>query len=367
MNKLYIASGENPTQMTIDLLNAMKPMKNKSKDICIGIKPNLVCASPADEGATTHPEIIEGIILYLHGEGFTNLKIMEGSWVGDSTRRAFKICGYEALAKKHGVPLIDLKDDTFVTRSYKGLDIKICSSVFDVDYLINVPLIKGHCQTNITCALKNLKGLIPDSEKRRFHTLGLHKPIAYLNALIRQDLIIADAICPDPYFEEGGRPKKLNRIVAGTDPVLMDSYAAKVLGYQIGDIQYITLAQKEGVGRLIDPETELIHVCSGNPIAADDSQIRQESKKYLKIIDEADACSACFSNLASALEKLSKEGLTETFADQICIGQAYRGYKGVLGVGDCTECFEKHLPGCPPDADSIVAFLRRIGKGSPQE
>lgn len=364
MNRLYIANGENPMKMTIDLLHAMKPMKNRSRDISIGIKPNLVCASPANEGATTHPEIIEGIILYLREAGYSNLKIMEGSWVGDSTKRAFKTCGYEALYKKYGVPLIDLKEDTSVTRSYKGLEMKICSTVFDVDFLINVPLIKGHCQTNITCALKNLKGLIPDSEKRRFHTLGLHKPIAYLNALIHQDLIIADAICPDPYFEEGGRPKQLNRIVAGDDPVLMDSYAAKVLGYQTGDIKYILLSQKEGIGRPMDQETEFVHIYSDAPNAADTLQIQQKSKKYLKVIDEADACSACYSNLASALEKLSRDGLTETFADQICIGQAYRGYKGILGVGDCTKCFKKHLPGCPPDINRIVDFLREVGNGN---
>ncbi|NLO39806.1 MAG: DUF362 domain-containing protein [Ruminiclostridium sp.] len=361
MNRLYIANGENPVKMTIDLLNVMKPMENRSKDISIGIKPNLVCASPADEGATTHPEIIEGIIVYLQELGYTNLRIIEGSWIGDSTKRAFKICGYEALSEKYGVPLYDLKDDTSVTRSYKGVDINICSIALDVDVLINVPLIKGHCQTNITCALKNLKGLIPDSEKRRFHTLGLHKPIAYLNALIHQHLIIADGICPDPYFEEGGRPKKLNRIVACYDPVLMDSYAAQVLGYQISEIKYIQLAQKEGVGSPMDKETEHIYIYEDKPETI--SGIQQKNKKYLKIVDEADACSACFSNLASALEKLSEEGLTETFADQICIGQAYRGYKGVLGVGDCTECFKKHLPGCPPDIHSIVEFLKTIGGG----
>ena len=33
-----------------------------------------------------------------------------------------------------------------------------------VDFLINVPVMKGHCQTKITCALKNMKGLIPNSE-----------------------------------------------------------------------------------------------------------------------------------------------------------------------------------------------------------
>ena len=31
----------------------------------------------------------------------------------------------------------------------------MCSS--DLDFMINVPVMKGHCQTKITCALKNMK------------------------------------------------------------------------------------------------------------------------------------------------------------------------------------------------------------------
>lgn len=362
MNKLYIAKGDDPFKMTLDLLNRIKPLDGKKKDLAIGIKPNLVCASPAEEGATTHPEIVEGIIKYLLDNGFNNIKIIEGSWVGDSTKRAYKVCGYEDLSLRYNIPLIDLKDDAYAVKTCKDMSIKICKTVFDLDYLINVPLIKGHCQTKITCALKNLKGLIPDSEKRKFHTLGLHKPIAYLNAIIKQDLIIADGICPDPYFEEGGRPERLNRIVAGFDPVLIDSYAANVLGYKYNEIKYISLAQNEGVGNPIDNDTEIVNIYDNPSEQPDDTKIIQKEKKYIKIIDEADACSSCYSNLVSALEKLNERGITEKFADQICIGQAYRGYSGIIGVGNCTSCFEKFLRGCPPSVDDIIEFLSNIAE-----
>ena len=38
MNKLYIASGNEPLRMTIDLLNAINPLGTRSKEIAIGIK-----------------------------------------------------------------------------------------------------------------------------------------------------------------------------------------------------------------------------------------------------------------------------------------------------------------------------------------
>ncbi|HPK72359.1 MAG TPA: DUF362 domain-containing protein, partial [Vicinamibacterales bacterium] len=66
--------------------------------------------------------------------------------------------------------------------------VKICNRALDAGFLINMPVLKGHCQTRLTCALKNLKGCIPDTEKRRFHALGLHKPIAALAAALRPPL-----------------------------------------------------------------------------------------------------------------------------------------------------------------------------------
>ena len=57
-----------------------------ARDKKIGIKPNLVAPSEAFLGATTHPEIVAGIIEYLQEAGFKNIIMLEGSWVGDKTR-----------------------------------------------------------------------------------------------------------------------------------------------------------------------------------------------------------------------------------------------------------------------------------------
>ena len=55
-------------------------------------------------------------------------------------------------------------------------------------------LLKDHCQAAVTCALKNHKGVIPNSGKRRFYTLGLHKPTAHLNPIARTDFIPVDMV-----------------------------------------------------------------------------------------------------------------------------------------------------------------------------
>ena len=206
-NEILVIYGNKPAEMAIMLAEAAglaELIGNKQKRI--GLKPNLVNSRPAAEGSTTHPEIARGIIAYLKKKGFGNIVILEGSWTGGSTADAFSVCGYRALAKETGVELIDTKKDHCEITDCKGMKIEICRSALALDFIINLPVLKGHCQTRLTCALKNNKGIISDREKRRFHSLGLTKPIAHLNTAVRNDFIIVDGICGDLDFEEGGKP-----------------------------------------------------------------------------------------------------------------------------------------------------------------
>lgn len=93
----------------------------------IGIKPNLVAPVLAVEGGTTHPEVVEGLIRYLQANGFQDLTIMEGSWVGGKTEESFEVCGYNELAEKYQVKLIDAQKEPAVTMDCGGLELHICS------------------------------------------------------------------------------------------------------------------------------------------------------------------------------------------------------------------------------------------------
>jgi len=108
---IYVIYGDNPKSMVLDLLSKINPEKKILQHTSIGIKPNLVVARPSSSGATTSPELVEGIIEYLQSKGYKNICIMEGSWVGERTSRAFKICGYEDISRRYNVPLIDLQKD----------------------------------------------------------------------------------------------------------------------------------------------------------------------------------------------------------------------------------------------------------------
>lgn len=355
-NQIFIKTGTKYKKMTRELLeesNLAELIGDKNK--MVGIKPNLVSPSDPANGGTTHPEIVAGILEYLKENGFKNSMILEGSWVGDRTADAFEVCGYRQLCEDYDVEFYDTQKDKSYTKDCRGLELKICESVKKVDFLINVPVMKGHCQTKITCALKNMKGLIPNTEKRHFHSMGLHKPIAHLNAGIHQDFIVVDNICGDLDFEDGGNPVVMNRIWTAMDPVLVDAYVCQQLHYKVSDVPYVKLAGELGVGCSDITKADI------RVLGEDIQQNIPERRKVVEVADaveEVDSCSACYGYLIPALDMLKQEGLLEKLHEKICIGQGYRGKTGELGVGNCTRNFKHHAEGCPPTENQIYEFLK---------
>ena len=366
-NDIILIHGTNYKVMAkkvMEAANVAEDIGDKKKKIAL--KPNLVTAKAPSSGATTHSELLAGVIEYLQEHGFENITIMEGSWVGDRTEESFEVCGYRKLSEQYGVPLLDAQKDTHFTKDCDGLKLELCSCVKDIDFLINVPVLKGHCQTKITCALKNMKGLLPNTEKRHFHAMGLHRPIAHLAKGIRQDFIVVDHICGDLDFEDGGNPVVKNCIMVSRDPVLVDTYVCGLLHYGIEEVPYIQMAEQLGAG-----STDLAHARIGvlaeeGTYYLEGSAIWDEELPYADkvvavqdLVQEVESCSACYGYLLPALDRLRKEGLLEQLGEKICIGQGYRGKHGKLGVGNCTSGFDFCVKGCPPTETEIYEALKR--------
>lgn len=349
---IVINYGSNITDNTYESLKASDILTYLKPNFSVAIKPNLVNSNPASDGATTHPEVVEGIILFLREYGIKDICIMESSAIGVNTKRSYKNCGYEELEHKYGVPLIDLKHDRITSMSHSGYKLGLCNKALNTDFLINVPVLKSHCQTRMTCNLKNLKGCIPDDEKRRYHTLGLHKPIAALNALMKTSYCVVDGICGDLSFEEGGTPITSNRIIVGQNPVMVDSFCAELIGYQPDDIEYLKIARQIGVGDYFTPSTKLVELNIENK-PLNNAMGGRLAERYGRLIHDDSACSVCYSSLIYALYRLG--GNTR---DNLYIGQGFKGKDlDGIGIGNCTNGCRKYVPGCPPKATEIIKSL----------
>ena len=360
-NDILFIHGTDYKDMTLRILEAAD-LRSLIGDTgkSVALKPNLVTTTPPEEGATTHPEIVAGVIEYLQSHGFKDISVMESAWVGARTKDVFDICYLNRVCDQYGVPFYDLKKDTHKTYDAKGLDIAVCERAMKTDFMINLPVFKGHGQTRITCALKNNKGVIPDFEKRRFHTLGLTKPIAHLNTVCKNDFILVDNICGDLDFEEGGNPVVMNRILAFRDPVLCDAFVCENMGYAIDDVPYVRLAEQLGVGSADLACANRVYVNEPSDENLSEKNAYRPTGRVKKLAahtEQCDACSACYGALIRALSIMERHGTLRNLKETVCVGQGFQGKKGNLGIGKCTAGFEKSLPGCPPDAARIVEYL----------
>lgn len=352
MSKIYEIYGQDAHDMTMRLLEAAEAIRLVPSGGSVALKPNLVVAGSPEDGATTHAGVLSGCIEYFRAHGVTDISVIEGSWVGDETMRAMRTAGYDRVCRDYGVPFFDLKRDA--VRSVKTAvgSIDICRRALDAGLLVDLPVLKGHCQTAMTCALKNLKGCLPDREKRHFHSMGLQKPIAALGAALKPGLIVVDSICGDLDFEEGGTPVQTNRMYLGTDPVQIDAYGRDLMGLTAEEVPYIEMAEDYGAGCADWSPEDVVQLNAPSDAAVYPKPCGKVAG-LTKNVHEDQACSACYASLVRALYT-TRCGQNE----DIYIGQGWQGKTmDGLGIGRCCRGASECVMGCPPTAQDIARVL----------
>lgn len=357
---IYVAYGQDALELGRTLIKAAGATTFFRPGRSVAVKPNLVVAKPASSGATTHVGFAEAVFEAARDFGVTDLRIIEGSWVGADTKRAFAVAGYDELAKRFGAKLVDLRRDDFARVQFAGESALVCKSALDVDVLVNLPVLKAHCQTRVTCAVKNLKGCIPDSEKRRYHAEGLMHPISLLPGLVKTAFTLVDGICGDLTFEEGGTPIPMHRAFIGADPLRIDAYAVQLLGLSARDVPYLEMAERHGLGKAEPGEVKVVGDTQTAPVDVKGRDGFAFVRHLTKKVSEKGACSACYGSLVHALNQLDEE--RRAVNAPIAIGQGYQGQSGEgIGIGRCCSGFACSVPGCPPDARAIAEALRKLG------
>ena len=358
-SRIAVIYGHDAAKMTRALLEHDGTAERiGGRDASIVLKPNLVVPSDPSQGATTHTEIVEEIVSYLKENGFRGITIAEGAWVGASTEEAYRKLGYHRIRDRYGVKLLDTKKDRYRRLSPCSIPMEISETILDADFIIDIPVLKGHCQTKMTHAMKNLKGCISDRSKRDFHKEGLMKPIAALNMLIRPDLTIVDSICGDLDFEEGGTPVETDRMMLSEDPAALDMLGASLMGYSPKDIGYIQIAAGYS-GRSLNLEN--IDIIQLNNPATGNIRPRGTVSHLASYTAPDEACSACYAALIHAIKRLEEEGdIGKLGSRKVAVGQGWKGKKMELGSGLCCKGAEHAAIGCPPSASDILSMLEEL-------
>jgi len=216
------------------------------------IKPNYSLPRHHGTAVTTSPEVVSAVVELVMEAGGDPV-IGEGSVVGHYTTMAFRVTGAEEIGKRYGVPLVDLNGDEGVEVEIpngKALKkVRVAKTALECDAIINVPKIKTHHSTLVTCSLKNMKGVLPAREKHVTHLSGIHQAIVDVNKVVRPDLNIVDGVLSmegnGPSF---GKPVATDLIIAGFDPVAVDSTVCRAMGIDPKEVIHVWLAAEQGLG-----------------------------------------------------------------------------------------------------------------------
>jgi uncharacterized protein (DUF362 family) len=366
MGEVVILYGNQVERMVQQLIEKTDAIDRLRPDDTVMIKPNLVVSRENWIGIDTDPRVIEALVKSLKDRGIHRINIGDGSGMGYSATKAFEYCGYRDLSIRYGLNLVDLERDEFIKKPV-GMEgpfkeLEIARAVLECDFFINVPVMKAHNETLITCSLKNLKGTMPRSMKTKFHSVNLHKAIAQLNSILSPHLIIVDGLQGDLHSETGHDPVLMERIILGTNPVEVDSVVADTLGYSPRDIHHIAYSADAGLGTC---DLNEIKIRSLNRPSERKrfSPPAHYSKRFPCTISAEGACCTCMGNFIFALERLDEKGLlSERLSFLIGQNPKISIHKKALtiAVGQCAskqDGADLRIDECPPTAGGIYQCI----------
>jgi uncharacterized protein (DUF362 family) len=222
------------------------------------LKPNLSFASNTDCGATTSPDIVRAMAQLCLDAGASRIFVVDHT-IQDATLCVERSRIEEAIIDKK-VSLVTLQQE----RQYAEIEvpagkqlktIQVAKVMQDADVLINMPTAKSHSATGVSLSIKNLMGLIWD--RGHLHRMNLHDAIAELATVIKPDLTIVDATRALTSGGPGGPGKTvaLNTVIAGIDPVAVDSYTVSIVqwyrkSWTGSQVRYIRSASDLGLGEI---------------------------------------------------------------------------------------------------------------------
>jgi hypothetical protein len=239
--------------------------------------------------------------------------------------------------------------------------------VQQADVIISVPKLKTHDQTEMTCAIKNLKGLLTDRAKKAMHQQGLFEGVIDLLSAVKPQLAVVDAIiCQEGVGPVFGRAVEMNLILAGKDLVAVDTTCARLIGYEPHEILLTVNAAARRLGTMNMDQIDLV----GEPLSnvkrrfmrsVEDNPVEVEG---FQLIHDGATCTGCRNTVMSALiDMRNADQLMYLPGVTVITGGAPMpadvALENIVTVGLCMQenKSRRHVKGCPPNNALVVKAI----------
>ncbi len=209
---------------------------------------------------STPPWQLEGVLKALRNDSYKDVIAVENQTVVTHPWKGAYYNKWLPILNSHGVkfqPLTDVewvpyKPKTEMLAMYDIFGEILIPKIFVGSNIIHLPTLKTHGHTTTTGAMKDaFGGLIP---KYRHHAhKRIHKILVDLLAIQKEIHNGIFAVMDGCVCGNGAGPRTMepfigNVILASEDQVAIDAVAAKIMGFEPLEIDYIEMAHDRGLG-----------------------------------------------------------------------------------------------------------------------
>ena len=259
--EMVIAQGRDPREM---VRRALIELGGISRFIAQGdvvvIKPNMAWDRTPEQAANTNPDAVAEVVHQCTLAGAKQVIVTDVSC--HEARRCYQRSGIADAASAAGATIIFPESHKYKEIAIDG-DVLTEWAVFEpflyADKVINMPVAKHHSLTGVTLGMKNWFGAL-GGKRNQLHQ-NINESIVDLAALMRPTLTILDAY--RTLFRNGptggntADVKLNNTIIASTDPVAVDAYAAnKFFHLDVQRVKFVNLAHKRKLGNMFFDEVK---------------------------------------------------------------------------------------------------------------
>ncbi len=200
-------------------------------------------------GSITSPWVVEGVIMTIR-DWVGPISLVEADQVLESIESAYQKSGMPELVRRYGISWVNMSHMPTISVPVEGgvaftrLELP---KILVESQVITIPVMKTHAKTTITGSLKNQWGCI--SKLRHNYHLVLSDALADINATVKPVLSVMDAtVGLEGNGPKTGKPRIVNRVIASSDLVALDSVQASLMGFDPSRIGHLNSCAARGIG-----------------------------------------------------------------------------------------------------------------------
>ncbi|MBA4311314.1 MAG: iron-sulfur cluster-binding protein [Chlorobiaceae bacterium] len=255
-----------PQTVLDDIVHLMEMADVKSalsKNAATILKDNISWHFPFP-GANTTPWQLEGTIKGLKANGYNEQVCVQNKTVVTNAFKGEDLNHYVPIFKKYEIPVLyNFKNEDMnwirysPKKSMQVLNKIYPEGIYIPDYffgknIVHLPTVKCHIYTTTTGAMKNAFGGLLNTKRHYTHS-WIHKTLVDLLAIQKEIHPGIFAVMDGTTAGNGPGPRTMkpvikNIILASADQVAIDAVAAKMMGFDPMNIEYIALAHREKLG-----------------------------------------------------------------------------------------------------------------------